>query len=311
MRIAAGLFPEGITETIDIPSVLYTGPGADAALIAWAQAVFNGSDHFSDIEVAYTGRNFRLTNYDGVDFAILDDSSNIDLFGLAPTVSSVVYYPDAQLIADVALPTTGQLIADVTLDIFMENESTLDTYEDSVTIDAVETSDNTTLADLAADMSVCEFGCGIGVFLPTLAPEAEKVYAVDIFPQYARETARIFDLDVAFSKDLDGVPDNSLDLVIACEVMEHLADPGAYARLFAQKLKTGGGRLIMSGPTETWIYKLGRILAGYHKYHDYHPHNVFQLHEIITQNGFKPICQTPYPWKILPLYKINVYYVNH
>ena len=162
------------------------------------------------------------------------------------------------------------------------------------------------LVNLGPEMSVCEFGCGIGVFLPTLAPEAGKVYAVDIFPQYAREMARIFDLDVAFSKDLDGVPDDSLDLIIACEVMEHLENPGAYARLFVQKLKTGG-RLIMSGPTESWIYKLGRILAGYHKYHDYHPHNVFQLHEIITQNGFKPICQTPYPWKILPLYKINIF----
>ena len=137
----------------------------------------------------------------------------------------------------------------------------------------------------------------------------KKVYAVDIFPQYAREMARIYDLNIQFSKDLDGVPDDSLDLIIACEVMEHLEDPGAYARLFAQKLKTGG-RLIMSGPTESWIYKLGRILAGYNKYHDYHPHNVCQLHEIITQNGFKTIIKTPYPWSIVPLYNINYYEVD-
>lgn len=166
------------------------------------------------------------------------------------------------------------------------------------------------LAELDSEMSICEFGCGIGVFLPTLAPEVGKVYAVDIFPQYAQAMGKIYDLDIHFSEDLDGVPDGSLDLIIACEVMEHLEDPGAYARLFAQKLKASG-RLIMSGPTETWVYKLGRILAGYHKYHDYHPHNVYQLHEIITQNGFNSIVRTPYPWKILPLYVINVYDVNH
>jgi len=80
------------------------------------------------------------------------------------------------------------------------------------------------LANLESDMSVCEFGCGIGVFLPTLETEVEKVYAVDIFPEYAQEMARIYDLDIQFSKDLDGVPDNSLDLIIACEVMEHLAE---------------------------------------------------------------------------------------
>jgi hypothetical protein len=58
----------------------------------------------------------------------------------------------------------------------------------------------------------------------------------------------------------------------------------------------------MSGPTESGVYKLGRILVGYHKYHDYHHHNVYQLHEIITQNGFKTIIKTPYPWKMKPLF---------
>jgi predicted TPR repeat methyltransferase len=106
------------------------------------------------------------------------------------------------------------------------------------------------------------------------------------------------------------VDDGSLDLIIACEVMEHLEDPGAYACLFAQKLKARG-RLIMSGPTESGVYKLGRILAGYHKYHDYHHHNVYQLHEIITQNGFKIIIQKPYPWKMKPLYMVNLYLIDY
>jgi len=140
------------TEWITIPSVLFEGAGADAQLIIFAQGIFNGSDHFSDIEVAYEGRYFMLTNYAGVDFAILDDSRNIDLFGLAPTVNSVIYYPDAELPADVALPTTGQLIADVTLDIFMEEEATGDTYEDSVTIFAAATADNSSLNDLVDDI---------------------------------------------------------------------------------------------------------------------------------------------------------------
>jgi len=166
------------------------------------------------------------------------------------------------------------------------------------------------LANLDLSMSVCEFGCGIGVFLPTLASEVGMLYAVDIFPQYAREVAEIYDLDIEFSKDLEGIPDHSLDLIVACEVMEHLEDPAVYARLFSRKLKKGG-RLIMSGPTESRLYKLGRILAGYHKYHDYHQHNVFQLHAIITQNGFIPLEMTPYPLKIATLYMINLYKVNH
>jgi len=162
------------------------------------------------------------------------------------------------------------------------------------------------MANLNTNMSVCEFGCGIGVFLPTLAADVERLYAVDIYPQYAQEMARIHNLKIEFSNDLLGIADGSLDLIIACEVMEHLEDPGAYARLFARKLKTGG-RLIMSGPTESRIYKLGRILAGYHKYHDYHPHNVYQLHTIVANNGFRTIRKEPFPFKISPLYMINLY----
>lgn len=165
------------------------------------------------------------------------------------------------------------------------------------------------LANLDLSLSVCEFGCGLGIFLPTLAPEVGKLYAVDIFPQYAEEMARIHNLEIEFSSDLQTVADHSLDLIIACEVMEHLDDPETYVRLFANKLKVDG-RLIMSGPTESWFYKLGRVMAGYQKYRGYHLHNVYQIHEIITQNGFYTLEKTPYPWKMLPLYMINVYAVN-
>jgi 2-polyprenyl-3-methyl-5-hydroxy-6-metoxy-1,4-benzoquinol methylase len=159
------------------------------------------------------------------------------------------------------------------------------------------------LAELSPDMVVCEFGCGIGAFLPTLARETKHVYAVDLFPQYARAMAQEFGLSVIFSEDLSSVPDDSLDLLFAVEVMEHLHDPAAYLELFKQKLKSGG-KLIMSGPTESTLYKFGRFLVGYNKYHDYHEHNVYELVEIITANGFKLERSIRYPGSLLPLYLV-------
>lgn len=156
------------------------------------------------------------------------------------------------------------------------------------------------MAGLTPDMTVCEFGCGIGAFLPTLASETEQVYAVDLFPQYAQAMAQELDISVKFSEELSSVPDSSLDLLFAVEVMEHLHDPVAYLKLFAQKLKDTG-RLVMSGPTESALYKLGRFMVGYNKYHDYHEHNVYELVEVIAANGFKLDHMIRYPSSILPL----------
>ena len=93
----------------------------DAALISYIGMILAGSDHFSDLEASYQGRYFVLTGY-GYDFSILPDSRNIHLLGLAPVAKSTIYYPDAALVADQALPITGRLVADVRLHITMEDE---------------------------------------------------------------------------------------------------------------------------------------------------------------------------------------------
>ncbi len=165
------------------------------------------------------------------------------------------------------------------------------------------------LAHLKTDMVVCEFGCGIGVFLPTLTQHVAQVYAVDLFPQYAQELARELDLSVTFLDDLSSLPDDSLDLIFAVEVMEHLDDPESYTHLFARKLKIGG-KLIMSGPMESTLYKFGRTLVGYNKYHDYHKHNASELRQIISQNGFSLERTLRFPSPFLPLYLICPFQVE-
>ncbi len=165
------------------------------------------------------------------------------------------------------------------------------------------------LSNLQPDMTVCEFGCGIGAFLPTLVADTKRVYAIDLFPQYAQGLAKRLDLDISFAKDLSIVPDHSLDVLIAVEVMEHLDDPATYTQLFAKKLKPGG-RLIMAGPTESNLYKLGRFLVGYSKYHHYHKNNVYHLQEIISSNDFSLEKAVRFPSPLLPLFLICAYHIR-
>jgi 2-polyprenyl-3-methyl-5-hydroxy-6-metoxy-1,4-benzoquinol methylase len=165
------------------------------------------------------------------------------------------------------------------------------------------------LSGMKPEMTVCEFGCGIGAFLPTLAAAAKKVYAVDLYPQYARELTQKLDLNVTFAEDMSPIPDKSLDLIFAVEVMEHLDNPAAYTQLFVKKLKPNG-RLIMSGPTESRLYKFGRFIIGYNKYHDYHEHNVYQLRHIINNNGFTLDKTIRFPTPLLPLFLICTFDIN-
>ncbi len=161
------------------------------------------------------------------------------------------------------------------------------------------------LAGFKPDMTVLEFGCGPGMFLPELSARCRTVYAVDLFPQYARELCRRKKLPVQFSDSVDAVSDSSLDLVIAAQVLEHMEKDELirYLDLFSRKLKPEG-RLLLSGPTENFAYKIGRILAGFGGKGDYHHSNadtvmdtvscVFVLKRIRTLPFFFP----PYLYKV-------------
>ncbi len=146
--------------------------------------------------------------------------------------------------------------------------------------------------DCIADMldgkvsgAALEFGCGIGLFLPELSVQYGKVYAMDLFPQYAKRLAKEKNLGVTFISILDELDDGSLDAIVAADVLEHVDEIERYLGLFSRKLKPGG-QLLVSGPTENLFYKLGRIIAGFAGKGDYHHTNIHQLLDDIEKSGF-------------------------
>jgi SAM-dependent methyltransferase len=161
------------------------------------------------------------------------------------------------------------------------------------------------LAAFGADMTVLEFGCGIGVFLPTLCLNSGRVLALDLFPQYAMRLARNRNLDVHFPENLDAIEDNSLDRVVAADVLEHIDDLGVVLSGFRAKLKPGG-RLLMSGPTESVIYRLGRVIAGFGDKGHYHVTNVEHLRSDISSRGFELLRTRNLPFPIPPhLFRVH------
>ena len=161
------------------------------------------------------------------------------------------------------------------------------------------------LAELRPATRVLEFGCGIGLFLPTLAARAGTVYAVDRFPQFAQALVASRGLRVTFVDSVEAVADATLDTIVAADVMEHLEVPREWAALFRRKL-VPGGRLVVSGPTETPLYQLGRLAAGFAGKGDYHHTDITRLHDDITAVGFRlargrglPFAMPPHLFKVL------------
>ena len=64
------------------------------------------------------------------------------------------------------------------------------------------------------------------------------------------------------NKWAEKINSNSLDLIIAANVLEHVSDVKELLMVFMDKLKDDG-IIIISGPTENRLYKLGRWIINF------------------------------------------------
>ena len=136
-------------------------------------------------------------------------------------------------------------------------------------------------ADLKAGAAVLDFGTGSGILLPSLAAAAKHIVATDIELAPSQATAAARSIKVEFVKVPDfpqwaALNQGTLDCIFALDVLEHVETEELRDLSVAfRSLLRPGGRLIVSGPTETAFYKLGRALAGFKN--EYHHRNIFDI----------------------------------
>lgn len=142
------------------------------------------------------------------------------------------------------------------------------------------------LGEFDENMDVLDFGCGAGIFLPTLCQSGARVHAIDLFPALAEKLCEIRQLNVKFHEGIESIADGSLDVIVAAEVLEHM-DSGLDELLvsFGRKLKSQG-RLLVSVPAEERLYRWGRFLAGFGNKAHYHHRKGAEILERIAANGF-------------------------
>jgi 2-polyprenyl-3-methyl-5-hydroxy-6-metoxy-1,4-benzoquinol methylase len=127
----------------------------------------------------------------------------------------------------------------------------IDSFYDKV-LGAVEPIAPTTLLDA---------GCGEGETLSRLGDSLpSRVVAIDIDSDAVAFTAeRIPSAEVSRGSVVDlPFADDSFDLVVCLEVLEHLPDPNA---ALAELERVSAGHVVISVPREPW-FRLGSLLRG-------------------------------------------------
>lgn len=160
--------------------------------------------------------------------------------------------------------------------------------------------------------NMLDFGCGTGILFRSASNVYNTIYAVDLVLAPAQLLIDHYDLQnvrLLTPQLIDSeIPDNSIDLLICGEVLEHIRDIPSTLKQLQHKLKPNG-HLLVSIPTENIFYKIGRFLSGFEN--DYHVHNAADIHKIIVGSGFEPTQKKYIPFHgPLAIYWLRDYIFN-
>jgi len=143
-----------------------------------------------------------------------------------------------------------------------------------------------------------------------LSSDAVSDFGTELRTELARRTlqlsnspnARIVELD-----EFENLLPQSISKIVAADVLEHSPDLATLVDKVSRLLQQGG-KLIVSGPTETGFYKLCRKIAGFRG--DYHVRSVFDIEKLLGEKGYKMQQRHLLP-RFLPfkLFEVLVYEV--
>lgn len=109
-----------------------------------------------------------------------------------------------------------------------------------------------------------EFGAGVGAFPKRLLAEGYRgqITCADILPKPTDVPPELRWITADLNQPLEA-PDNSFDVIVSIEVIEHLENPRAVFREFA-RLLVPGGILIVTTPHQQCLRSLFGLLFGGH-----------------------------------------------
>ena len=154
-------------------------------------------------------------------------------------------------------------------------------------------------------MNTClDFGCGLGTMVPYMLEKTQALFVLDLDTTLLEELG-----EKQGWKNVDYVTDlkqlnnqkGKLDLILALDVLEHVDDLLEVLDQFSQLL-SDNGKIIITGPTENFIYKIGRKLANYSG--EYHERNIYDIKDEVEKR-FEITSQKTL-FRFLPFFEIFI-----
>jgi 2-polyprenyl-3-methyl-5-hydroxy-6-metoxy-1,4-benzoquinol methylase len=146
---------------------------------------------------------------------------------------------------------------------------------------------------------VLDFGAATGELFDLLATHGDYHF-VESNDTLARALARRIPL--AKREERTALPHAHFGTVFALDSLEHNDDAPRILDELVASLRIGG-HLIVSGPTENRLYRLGRRIAGFQGH--YHRANIYQLEGAIRER-FEFVRLRAIPAGI-PLFRVSVW----
>jgi 2-polyprenyl-3-methyl-5-hydroxy-6-metoxy-1,4-benzoquinol methylase len=138
------------------------------------------------------------------------------------------------------------------------------------------------------DLTIVDFGCGSGVLFEEASIFAKRIWGVDVVLDAARILVQRWGLGkVVLAKPEDAareIAPGSVDIILAGEVLEHVEPLAPTLELFRRWLHPERGVLLVTLPTESALYRMGRKLAGFSGH--YHHSNAASIDGEIQARGF-------------------------
>jgi ubiquinone/menaquinone biosynthesis C-methylase UbiE len=176
-----------------------------------------------------------------------------------------------------------------------------------------------TFADINDDSVLLDIGCNTGHLLKTIRELNSRCecWGTDIEPKIMTLQIAKCKFQVADARSLP-FPVDYFNIVFALDTLEHIKDVDAAIEEIYRVLMPNG-IAILSGPTESWFYKLCRFVQfGQFKKNsssdkpsfrgeiDFHFHTVYDLEERFTAHGFRQLKQKSLPSTPLPpLFRVS------
>lgn len=153
-----------------------------------------------------------------------------------------------------------------------------------------------------------DFGCGCGIISKEISAYYDNIIATDLHNEVAIHLIKSYGIEnVSFINPnaINDISSDSIDCIIAANVLEHLDNLHEMIRLFKRILRKDG-KLIISGPTENRLYRRGRSIIGFSG--EYHQRNIEDIFLVVRSCGLTNlnIHQWPAPGPLC-LYKIAVF----